>query len=352
MAKRNNLLIELLKDNYFHKFIIDTDEKCTSFWSRWEREDKERTAIIQEAKQILLGFEFDERSIEEKKKSQIWEKVVDSIGQVEEKSEINARTKIKYLPIAGVAASLVLLIVSLFVFLNKQSSDTTPVNSPAAKITKLAPIGKISTFKLIDGSVVRLFSGSKIVFDKEFGVSNRDIFLEGEAYFDVNKEGEIPFIVNTKKLRTHSIGTSFNVRALHSTGVYDVSLVSGKVSVELNQANSNEQTTTFLSPGEEARLVGSGIRKQNFDLNERVAWVDGYIYLNDKTFDESIEILQRWFGVEFEVLNNIRDPSITGRGKFKNQSLENILHVLSYSFDFKYTVGDKIEIEFNNYAYE
>ena len=84
--------------------------------------------------------------------------------------------------------------------------------------------------------------------------------------------------------------------------------------------------------------------KKPFNIQEKISWKDGSIYLENKSFDETIYIVKRWFKVDFVLNNRVKLErklkGKTGNGTFKNQSLENILMVIGHSFEFKYEIKD------------
>ena len=113
-------------------------------------------------------------------------------------------------------------------------------------------------------------------------------------------------------------------------------MVTGKVKVEKINKSIETLNEVILEPGEEVLLINNGVIKQAFNIEEKVAWKDGYIYLQDKSFEESIKILESWFHVKFVVTNIQKAKGKRGTGKFKNQNLENILTVMGHSYNFTF----------------
>ena len=347
MKERKRIIKDLVKDEYFHRLIIAPDEDCIEFWKKWEMEDPEKKLFIEEAKNILLSAEFKTDNLPNNKKDLIWDNITFRIER--ETANINRkhRNHIKYLWY-GIAASLVLLVMVIFSYDSLISRTPPKIQTESNLIEKEAPIGKISSYRLGDGTIVKLFSGSIISFREDFGENVREVYLEGEGFFDVVKDKSKPFIVKTKGLSATAIGTSFNVRTYKNSLKCEVSLVTGKVKVERLEKSIETLNELILVPGEEAILSKEGVVKQHFNIDEKTAWKDGYIYLKDKSFNESAQILQRWFNVNFEVNNGYKAEGKKGTGKFKNQSLENILNSIGYSFDFTFNqINDKVTINFN-----
>ena len=346
MENSEGIIKDLVQDEYFHKLIIDPDNDCIEFWTRWEIESPERKNFISEAKKIILSAEFKSHTLTKDRKDLLWENISARIDEKSIEFSVKRGNFIRYIGYA-VAASIALVLVVIFSMRSNFHQSKENVAAEVKHIEKEAPKGKISSFKFEDGTVVKLFSGTKIRYPEKFSTHNREVYVEGEAYFDVSKDKNRPFVVNTNSLITTAIGTSFNVRTYDKSNNCDVSLVSGKVKVEKLNKSVETLNEIILEPGEEAYLVNSGVTKQAFNLEEKLAWKDGYIYLNDKSFNESIEILKRWYHVDFVVKNQYKASEKKGTGKFKNQSLENILDVMGHSFDFSFEfAGDKVYVNF------
>ena len=345
MKDRKRVIKDLVKDEYFHKLIIAPDDDCYEFWKKWEMEKAERKIYIEEAKALLLCPQFETDGLPGDKKNQLWENISSRIEKETSSAKRKHRNQQRYLWF-GIAASIVLLITVAFSY-NFFTSTETLLVQEATLIVKKAPIGKISSYRLQDGTIVKLFSGSVISFYDNFGENAREVYLEGEVFFDVKKDKSNPFIVRAKGLSATAIGTSFNVRTYGNLEC-EISLVTGKVKIEKLEKSIETLNELILIPGEEAVLNKDGMIKQNFNIEEKIAWKEGFIYLEGKTFNESLKILQRWFNVDFVVNNKYKAFGKKGTGKFKNQSLDNILTSIGYSFDFTYTQNDsKITINFN-----
>ena len=140
---------------------------------------------------------------------------------------------------AGVAAALLLMVTGVWLFYRH------PAN-PAAQYTDLyANLGKVRKITLADGSQVWLNADSRIKFATAFG-NSREVFLEGEAYFEVAKDERHPFLVHTRNLTTRVLGTRFNVNAYSGSGSIEVTLLEGKVML------SAPSDTLLLAPHQRA----------------------------------------------------------------------------------------------------
>jgi len=248
----------------------------------------------------------------------------------------------------SVAAVVLIALGISFTLFDINPPEETPVVA-AANIEKVNSSGHRSKIVMRDGTRIFLNAESKISYsDEKYGKELREIYLEGEAYFEVAKNANVPFIVNTKKLSTTALGTAFNVRAFDDETSSQISLAEGSVSVSsLEESKSNQAQKMILLPDEEAQLNDGNLIKRKFDSDRVLSWKDGIIYFNETDFADAVRVLERWYNVKFEI-NNVKNiSSLKGTGTFKNESLENVLKALSYSLQFKYSIdGNNVNINF------
>jgi transmembrane sensor len=258
------------------------------------------------------------------------------------------RTKVKYrfLLISKIAASL-LLLVSVWYFFNNATPVSKDQISEIKTNEKHNPAGQKSRIFLPDGSTVWLNADSKVSYPEKFTDEKREVILNGEAFFEIVKNQDIPFIVRTGKVSTIVLGTAFNVKAFDDDPVTQVALQSGKVKVEFND---NEQTyVMFLDPGDALTYnkSESSAKKNKFEEERLLSWKDGFIVFRDADLDEIVSTLSRWYGVQFEIKNRDNE-SWSYTGSFDNAILENVMKSISFTKEFSYTINQKnVIIEFN-----
>lgn len=247
------------------------------------------------------------------------------------------KSRVGFRAIAGLA---IVLLIGYFVI------PSSPLEkAPAAEqVTRVAPRGYRNTITLADGSTATLNSESSITYDKDFGQQNRKIFLTGEAFFNVTRDKTRPFVVVANGIKTTALGTSFNVNAYKPTNLA-VSLATGKVRVEVGHENSDTPGTDeiILKPGEQAVWSGhkAGLIKREFDPLEILSWKENMIYFNNTELKSMIDVLEKWYDVQITVNGETQKLTQTGTGKFKNESLENVLSSLGYSMGFTYQISEK-----------
>lgn len=204
--------------------------------------------------------------------------------------------------------------------------------------------GVKSHLTLSDGSQVVLNSGSELKYLKNFERDRREVFLIGEAFFNVAKDSLRPFTVHTLETTTTALGTSFNVRAYKDETI-DVSLLTGKVAV--NKVDLMTEPVTLL-PGE-ALQIDTGkneLVKSTFDKELVIGWTKKRIVFHKTPLLEAIRVLENWYGVHIQVLNR---PShkILLSGKFQEETLENVLEGLRFSTRFEFKIDkENVTIKF------
>ncbi|MCG8306498.1 MAG: FecR domain-containing protein [Cytophagales bacterium] len=241
-----------------------------------------------------------------------------------------------------VAAAIVFFLAVGFLFRQLITSDPEQpsVTEDVPLIIKQNPKGQKSKVFLPDGSTVWLNSESRLSYAKGFRDHLRQVHLDGEAFFEVVRNAEQPFIVQTGKARIQVLGTKFNVNAYRQASGTAVSLVEGKVRVVMERANNGDNAME-LSPGE-AVLIRSGasdMSRFQFNPQEHIGWKDGVLYFNKDDLNTVISKLERWYGVDIKLRNDDRKVwSFTG--EYKNEYLENVLMNMSFTRDFDFEINN------------
>ncbi|MCG8310169.1 MAG: DUF4974 domain-containing protein [Cytophagales bacterium] len=241
--------------------------------------------------------------------------------------------------IAASALIFVAVITSVYFFIYS-SNGAHQMREPASWVHKQNPSGEKSKIFLPDGSIVWLNSASTLQFIDNFSDSNRFIKLTGEAYFEVVKDVNRPFIVDCRNVLAKALGTSFNINGYAQEAI-NVSLLKGKVII--NTAEYRDDEGIILNPGEFSLMneAGENLDIGKFDPEETTAWKDGILIFKDASFNEIKERLELWYGVEIVVNTKMRfDKHFNG--KFNNENLQNVLENLSFAMDFEYQMKNKI----------
>lgn len=208
------------------------------------------------------------------------------------------------------------------------------------------PYGKKFEVQLSDGTIVYLNAGTSLRYPVQFVKNqNRQVYLLGEAYFEVEKDKAHPFTVNTQNINVEVLGTKFNVDTYTENISTDVVLVEGKVSLYKDEKTNQNQV--YLKPG----MKGSNIKDESKITTEEVntdyytAWVKGSLVFKNASFDEIIKKLERHYNVTFINRNKMLGKEIFN-ARFDNEPIEVVLKYFSDSYAIDYTIDrDRITIK-------
>ncbi len=197
------------------------------------------------------------------------------------------------------------------------------------------------TFKLIlsDGTTVHLNAGSTMKYPVSFiqGTS-REIYLQGEAYFEVTKDVNHPFVVNANNIGVKVLGTHFNVNSYENTDAYTV-LAEGSIVVYNQLEKNNPENHKKIAPGQKASLLKQNIQVKNVDISQYLGWMDGRLLFNNENFMNIVKKIERKYNViienKYEKLNELRF-----KGDFKNESIIDLLDTFKESAGFNYKIID------------
>jgi len=180
-------------------------------------------------------------------------------------------------------------------------------NELAAGRVVTVPRAQQAQFKLPDGTLVLLGSGSTLHYPSDFDATSREVRLEGEAYFTVEHDGRRPFRVRAGELVATDLGTEFLVRAYPEEAHARVVVRSGEVAVRSAAAPKRGQEGPVVRPGELGRLNPSGEPVvEQADTAAYFAWTRGILIFDGTPLREALPQLSRWYDLDFR----LADPSL------------------------------------------
>lgn len=189
----------------------------------------------------------------------------------------------------------------------------------------IAMNGQKSHVSLPDGTTVMLNSGSSIRYGSDYNTANRSIELDGEAYFEVAKNPELPFVVSAQQLKVEALGTKFNVRAYGTEKEIVTTLVEGRVKA------SSPHGDVIMNPMEEVAFDKESEAMRKYDAPNRkhlIPWRDNEILFDDDTLEEIAARMERMYNVRILFDDEgIREYSYTGL--VRNSSLDNVLNLIT-----------------------
>ena len=323
---------DFIADDAFQKWVLTPDSENDRFWKEWLEKHPEKKIEVEAAIGIIESLKFEEASLNTFQKERLLERINTSIEKKKSQQSFQFRPTSRKrfrLVAGGIAASLtILFLLNFFPFL----PDT-------GQITVRTPYAEKKELLLPDGSTIILNANSAVTYLEDWDdISEREIWLEGEAFFKVekisNEENEsIPFVVHSENLDIKVLGTSFNVG--ERRGHTEVTLLTGKVKLE-NKLKKDD--TRYLEPGEHAEVSISDqeIKKKEVDVDKYSSWIDNKIIFEKTRLLEIKNVLQDQFGYEV-VFGDEEIKSRKFTGIIKTDNLDIFLQTLEISFDVEVT---------------
>ena len=239
----------------------------------------------------------------------------------------------KLLPYAAILIILLSLGGILVKYFNNQS-----ITNDRTFTSVIVDNGQRSKVILPDSSVVWLNSGTTLSYSSDFAQGSREIYLNGQAFFDITRNERVPLFVHCNDLLVKVLGTKFDVSAYSENNRIRVVLESGSVQLTSERVKN---CTYQLKPGEMADYD----REKNkmitgkADLEKFTSWRNGILIFRNDPLKLIIEKLERWYNIEIE----IADPAVYSSiftGTIRNESYEQILKLIEYSCSVSFRIND------------
>lgn len=200
----------------------------------------------------------------------------------------------------------------------------------------VAERGQKSSITLPDGSRVWLNSASTISYTSDYNSRERNVFLKGEAYFDVAKSPEIPFIVHSQNLSVEALGTKFNIRAYEEDPVIVTTLVEGMVRTTAGNVSD------MLYPEQESsfdKQTGLMHKTRVQDPMHMIPWLKNEILFTENSLSEIALLLERMYNVTVK-FDDEKIGDFTYTGLVRNNSLQNVLELISTTSPVTYVIDE------------
>jgi len=236
------------------------------------------------------------------------------------------------------AAISVLLVSALYI------SNNVGKSAPVLEMNKIVvPPGQRANLTLSDGTNVWLNACSEMTYPASFSEDIRRVSLKGEAYFDVRKDEEHPFVVRTRFGEVTVLGTAFNINAYNDADACYTTLVYGKVNF-----STPDQNTITLAPGEQAVVSSRGIEKRAVDVNEYIGWAQGVYVFNNKRLGDIMKTFERWYDVHvYYEKESLRDLTYSGDLQ-RYGTINTFLNALELTGDIYYRINGRNILIYEN----
>lgn len=310
---------DFVADSAFRRWVQQPDDASEAFWATFLREHPEQTEPVRQAadvvRQLALATAPADEETGPEEQEAIWQAIRQRIGT--EPVEIKSvPTPVRRLwGWTAAAASVVLLLGFGWWWI--QAGSTPETGDPYPRLVAQAEVSLVEkvnsgegplTVTLPDGSSVILQRGSRLSYPKTFPAQKRDVYLTGEAFFEVTKKPQQPFFVYANELTTRVLGTSFNVKAYPSDRNIVVRVRTGKVSVFTQadpdlaeKATSRELTGIVLTPNQQVVFARAEVRLTKSLVTEpavlKAAPVARFVF-NATPVSEVFAALERAYGID------------------------------------------------------
>lgn len=289
------------------------------------------TASIEEEKQILDWVEASE----ENREAYLKERMLFDVSLFSTKQD-NKKKAIRLMPTlrwaARIAAAVIIAVSGYYMTTNYI------YNKDAQPQTITVPAGQRAQITLADGTRVWLNAQSTLTYASDFGRNDRNVELDGEAYFEVAKNKKLPFYVHTEMHKVRVVGTSFNVCAYKGSKEFETTLVEGIVDI---YPSCNNQVITRLQKDEFFANYDGRCKKTILPSYEYLRWKEGLYCFDDVPFSGILDKLEKYYNVKITVTSPrlLTHEGLTG--KFREQDgIEHILRAISKEHPFKFRINE------------
>jgi len=292
-------------------------------------------------------------------------KVKGKISSAESSFGKNPFPEISEKPVSNWLLRSILKYAALFVggflaawfLVSKLSLDQTIKNTAYNEVH--IPMGSKSKIILSDGTQVWLNSGSTMKYPSYFMGNSREVYLEGEAFFDVMHNENRPFKVNTSEIQIKVLGTKFNVKSYPEENIIETTLVSGSIEIETKEPGKLKKRMLKLEPNQKATFsrinnnlslientqperlepLSIGTIEIDNEVNTDVitSWKDDKLIFNRERFEDIATRLERWYDVHIIIEDStLKDYQYTGT--LEKETLEQALYALKIASPFEYKI--------------
>lgn len=301
---------DFVTDEFFIRWVKNPTEDSDAFWNAWLSKNPSRETDVKEARQIVLMLQFKEEKAPDDKFLEIWSGITTSLDDdnsiVQFTTEITAPSSRKRRSMHtwySVAAALLVVIIAMTYILFYNNNNAVIITTA---------YGESRTFFLPDSTKVTLNANSTLRYEPGFRDNNREVWLDGEAFFSVvHKKNNQNFLVHTSELQVEVLGTRFNVNSRR--GKSQVVLEEGKVKLDINE--DIKKSELVMKPGEmvEVSRDTKEVAKKEVDVTNYSSWRNNRLVFVSSSLEEVARSMEDNYG--FEVIfkeEEIKDKHFTG----------------------------------------
>jgi transmembrane sensor len=328
---------ELSQDNFFIESITNPDEKSLHFWNEFLSEYPDNTKTIEEAAVFVRLMKFESAAPAEGAKERIWSKVLQGAqGSQSTAPVVNMNKRRNWMWAAAAIAGII--VISAFLWAITEAGNTIVH----------AQYGEVKQVVLPDQSVITLNANSSIEYSKDWGGGVREVWLKGEAFFEVKHlaAGDKPvkesdrFIVHAGNADVEVLGTTFNVSDRQK--MVKVMLQTGSVRV---QFKDNNAAAIVMEPGDMVQYDQQlkQVLKEKVETQKYVSWKRKEILLDNTSVRDVVNIIENTYGYTVAVSDaELLNRKISGTDRLSLENEQTLLKSLELLLDVKISKQDKV----------
>ncbi|SKB62843.1 FecR family protein [Daejeonella lutea] len=348
---------ELICDATFQEFCLGSNLSSQVYWEEWIQKNSHRASDVKEARDVIyiLAAKQGNRSEQLKQlraginQSESFKKLITTVavpGSLPDHPKSSSRTLYR---IIGAVAASVLIAITVYMNVPKNEIEAIAAIPPEQETNIQSGLDIRKTSILADGSLITLSKNSSLKFKKNFNASNREVWLIGEAYFDVKPDKKHPFIVHSLNNDIKVLGTVFNIKAYPGENSSETFLIHGRVEVIPHDTryksiilSPNQKLITSLITGKSA-LSNQELQNQVVTISERkqvieeVKWVRNRLNIENEPLSDIAEKLEDWYGIEI-VFQDEEVKNLRYSGLFESETVIKSLEALQLSYPFQFKV--------------
>lgn len=311
---------DFILDPFFKEWVVQSTPESDEFWIKWQEENPDRNSDLEEAKNAVIALEKSRFSLRDDEFKSIWNGIKSDTNQGFKALEATKKKHV-FWPYASAAVILFFLMLSIYW-----------VNMPN-EIVYVTGFGEIQKISLPDSSTVILNASSKLTFMDDWEEkAAREIWIEGEAFFDVkHMKDHQPFKVwSSNNIGIEVLGTEFNV--YNRSDETEVVLNSGVVS--LSFPVKEKEGKILMKPGEMVQFKDSKFQKKEVNTSLYTSWKDDVLHLDETSLKEIIKMASTNYGIQIEVQNE-QILEITASGSMPLSDAADFMNQISMIFNIE-----------------
>ena len=324
---------DILKDYLLGKC---TEEQAAQIleWMSQSEDNAQRLFKMEELYHLGRFSVYDDKSrMEDAEK-----RLMNRISAIETSEEVEKSTEHRSFRISSLLKYAAIAVIVLLVGIAGYWTFDHFNGSKEELVVAQATTG-VKNIVLPDGTKVWLNKHASIKYPKQFNGDERNVELNGEAYFEVTKNPHQPFIVSSRLLDVKVLGTTFDFNTQKGDNLAEVSLIEGKVQATGN----NNEGSIIITPGQKVVLNAKShqIEAQRVNADLEAVWHNGMIPLRNVNVKDIAAILSRFYDVDFSFDAHV-DMNMTYSGAIKqSNSIDSVLSALTYTVPLKYSISGR-----------